>query len=111
MVYWQDLILQAVRGERVLWLERAAAGKQDHPLDDGPSDWETLLTRFHAGLAEAEQLALSVDLERPLVTWEQGTMLSALSTLAMHNAYHLGQIVMARQLVEHWATPGGGDAG
>ena len=111
MVYWQNLILQAVRGERVLWLERAAEGKQDYPIDDGPSDWETLLARFHAGLLEAEHLALTVDLERPLINWEQGTVLSALSTLAMHNSYHLGQMVMARQLVEHWPTPGGGDAG
>ncbi|MBI3326972.1 MAG: DinB family protein [Nitrospinae bacterium] len=111
MVYWQDLILQAVRGERVLWLERAAAGKADHPQDGDPSNWETLLARFQAGLLEAEHLALTANLERPLGNWGGGTVLNALSILAIHNAFHLGQMVMARQLVEHWPTPGGGDAG
>ena len=109
MVYWQDLLLQAARGEHVTWPQKAAEGWEDRPREVRLSTWGPLVARFQAGLAEAEHLARTADLERPLANWEGASVLSALSILASHNSYHLGQIVMARQLAGHWPPPGGGD--
>ncbi|HUB52846.1 MAG TPA: hypothetical protein VL986_11885, partial [Terracidiphilus sp.] len=38
------------------------------------------------------------------------TVLEQLENLAAHNAYHLGRIVLLRQLLGAWPPPSGGDS-
>lgn len=65
-------------------------------------DWHDLVDRFFAGLGEvfawtssAEKLKLETD---PGIT-----MADNLTSLAVHNAYHLGKIVAIRQLLGAWS--------
>jgi hypothetical protein len=38
------------------------------------------------------------------------TVREQLESLAAHNAYHLGRIVLMRQLLNNWPPPDGGDS-
>ncbi|MBI4640222.1 MAG: DinB family protein [Candidatus Tectomicrobia bacterium] len=109
MVYWQDLILQAARGEQVSWPASLAEGWKDHSAAEAAANWASLVARFQAGVEEAGQLARTADLDQPLANWGDSTVLKALSVLAVHNSYHLGQVVMARQVAGQWPPPDGGD--
>ncbi len=47
-------------------------------------------------------------LKQPLK--RMGTVENVLASIANHNAYHLGQVVLLRQLLDSWPPPSGGDS-
>ena len=75
-----------------------------------PTDgWPELLRAFRAGI---EQCVALTGEERALAEpyhWGQETMTVgyALLDVAAHNAYHVGQIVLLRQLIGAWPPEGG----
>ena len=56
---------------------------------------------------------MSVDpdlsLEEAIPAWEKANGYTALEVLALHNSYHLGQIVLLRRILGAWPPPSGGD--
>lgn len=110
MEYWQAWFLDRLEGQPRAMPASAAEG---WPAVSA-SDWSHVLGRFEGGLARAA--ALGGDLERldtpitpaiefpPLAHY---TVRDALVHLAQHNSHHLGQIIMARQLLGRWPPPQG----
>ncbi len=105
MVYWQDFVLAAIRGEEASWPKV--------PLEDWPSDvserkdfdWDKIVERFERGLEEAKKLAGESDLTKPMPAWGEAPTAKALIVLIQHNSYHLGQIVANRRLLGDWPPP------
>ncbi|UCH05313.1 MAG: DinB family protein [Candidatus Thorarchaeota archaeon] len=103
LVFWQDLCLEAARGEKdVKWPE--AAG-EDWPQPGSQIEWDVLVKRFRKGLKEGERIVAEVDLVMPLPAWRNIPMLRAMIVLAQHNSYHLGQIVTNRIAQGTWPPP------
>ena len=77
------------------------------PSSDGPTDdhtWDATLAGFRADLRAMLTLTASpaIDLLAP-IPWGQGqTILREAMLLADHNAYHLGQLIILRKLLNAW---------
>ena len=103
LVFWQDLCLEAARGEKdVKWPD--AAG-EDWLGTDMQVTWGELVARFEKGLEEGKRLVAEGDLEMPLPAWHNIPMLRAMIVLIQHNSYHLGQIVSNRIAQGTWPPP------
>lgn len=75
-----------------------------------PGSWPSIRTRFLSGL---ERIAVMEDPERavapaiefpPLAHYSVG---DALVHIAQHNAHHLGQVILLRQMMGRWPPPSG----
>jgi uncharacterized damage-inducible protein DinB len=109
LVYWQDLLLTWVRGEARQLPSSAAEGWPNKQGPDNLQEARTLVRRFLEGVNAASDV--SRDVSR-LETVIQGkyTVRSTLESLLAHNSYHLGRIVLLRQLIGIWPPPDGGDS-
>ena len=108
LVFWQEWFCRRCRGEAVPMAARAADGWPGV----GPGDWPALRARFAAGLEDA--VSLSADaaacervLDPRIEPLGEYTVRDALLHIAQHNAHHLGQVVLLRQLQGSWPPPAG----
>lgn len=96
---WQTFVLRMVRGEAVRSDYREDAFP-DAQVPETEAVWRALV----AELEEAARLA--GDTEALEVRLGDGlTVRERLELLAVHNAYHLGKIVLLRQLLGIWVPP------
>ena len=109
MVFWQDLYLERLAGAERPSPPHDAAG---WPGGDAPRDereWKALVARFADGLGRATTAIDAAPLGLTLPRWGGRTRFAGLNGLAIHNAYHLGQVVELRRMLRAW-PPGGGDS-
>jgi uncharacterized damage-inducible protein DinB len=112
MDFWQRVTLDWVEGRPTPYPEHASEGFPSN-FDEG---WEPVRQRFLAGTQNAAAAAndtarLDTEVACPRVG-EPGRVMSVrdqLESLAAHNAYHLGRVVLLRQLAGCWPPPDGGD--
>ena len=97
MQWWQDRRLHLARGGE--W-EPFELHVDDWPAIS-PANWDGLCASF---LATLEQMAeLTADSARMAeIIFEDRTVGEMLVSHAMHNAYHLGQIVLMRRMQGSW---------
>jgi uncharacterized damage-inducible protein DinB len=111
MAYWQEISLD--------WIEGKPTAVPIHASEGFPSDtsepWDSVRDRFLAGTQNAAAIANDIDrlgviVECPNFDAPDRTMTihDQLVSLAAHNAYHLGRIVLLRQLLGTWPPPDGG---
>lgn len=115
MAFWQEISLDWVQGKPTPYPAHAAEG---FPASfDEP--WEDLRARFLAGTQNAAAIANDTDRLEVMVACPTNpernrpadmTVREQLESLAAHNAYHLGRVVLLRQLLGNWPPPGGGDS-
>ncbi len=111
--FWQQISLDWIRGVDTLY--------PTHPADTFPCDaatetWSALCQRFLRTSAQAAALTRDDDAltrvihcpARPGDPTRTMTVREQLESLAAHNAYHLGRIVLMRQLLGAWPPPSGG---
>lgn len=74
----------------------------DAPLDDAA--WNRSVEAFRADLQAMAQLVAdpAIDLFTPLAHGDGQTILREALVLADHNAYHIGQLVLLRRLLNAW---------
>jgi hypothetical protein len=77
------------------------------PAPARASQWSASVRRFRQDLAEFEALILDLTSNlRRRFPWGSGqTLLREAMLIADHNAYHLGQLILVRQLVEPKPKP------
>jgi uncharacterized damage-inducible protein DinB len=102
MVYWQDCFVEVIRGHDV---DMAEAVKEHWPSPDRmmEEEWSELVERFKEGLVVVLGLLSHVDLSSPLKTLKGAPTLKAFISLAQHNSYHIGQIVVLRRAQGSWS--------
>lgn len=107
MVFWQDFMLARVEGHP---LPQPAHDPQGWPEVTAQA-FDAWRNRFLEGLARARTLAQDpVVLCRVLSDKREGdTGARELADLGVHNAHHLGQLILLRRLACLWPPPGGGD--
>lgn len=102
---WQRLVLERDDAAHEGWQEGTLFPPGSAPEDE--ATWNLLVNSFLESSERAVQLAqneawLETDEAEamPGVTWRH-----ALECLAVHNAYHLGKIVLLRQMLGFWESP------
>jgi uncharacterized damage-inducible protein DinB len=114
MAFWQDMSLDWIQGKPTPYPVHAAEG---FPTDSS-EPWDALRDRFLAGTQNAAAIANDTERLEVLVQCPTNperdrprdmTVRDQLESLAAHSAYHLGRIVLLRQLLGIWPPPDGGD--
>jgi|HubBroStandDraft_5_1064220.scaffolds.fasta_scaffold327938_2 uncharacterized damage-inducible protein DinB len=130
IAFWQRISLDWIGGVETPFPTHAGEGFPSAAQADGESathefgtresssheSWEALRRRFLEDNARASALAQDVRMleqfircpSRPDQPLRVMTVREQLENLAAHNAYHLGRIVLLRQLLHAWPPPRGG---
>ncbi|MGP8251699.1 MAG: DinB family protein [Terracidiphilus sp.] len=117
VVFWQQVTLEWVSGIETPYRKSSLDGFPT-VLDMEKEPFGALSNRFFEGLNAAVEAANDTSrhdreircTSRPGQPARVMTMLEQLQNLAAHNAYHLGRIVLLRQLLGVWPPPSGGDS-
>ncbi len=102
MIFWQDICLDAIDDRDVKWNRSKT---ENWPKPDMELDQEALderIIHFLNGIESFSERAGSVELESSMRSWPKSTKVFAIQTIAQHNSYHLGQIVVLRQAMGDW---------
>jgi uncharacterized damage-inducible protein DinB len=113
ITFWQQVTLDWVNGIETPFPVHASAGFPDNG-DREP--WEQLCRRFFQGLEQAAAAAgddkrLPQPIRCPSMPGKPVRIMTVreqLESLAAHNAYHFGRIVLLRQLQGAWPPASGG---
>jgi hypothetical protein len=81
----------------------------------GEAEWQTIVVRFTALIEELAALAQSdpellnheVKAMHPVHNQQSFSVLAVLWQTAVHNSYHVGQIVVLRRLLNLWTEQAG----
>jgi uncharacterized damage-inducible protein DinB len=117
VVFWQRITLEWIIGIETPYPKSSLDGFPT-VLDLEKEPFGALCERYFDGLTAAVEAATDTsrhDREircpsRPGLPMRAMTVLEQLQNLAAHNAYHLGRIVLLRQLLGVWPPPSGGDS-
>ena len=112
IAFWQQVTLDWVNGIETPFPDRPSAGFPP----DGNEPWDQLRERFFQGIQQAaavagDQKRLDQSVRCPSRPGNPVRIMSVreqLESLAAHNAYHFGRIVLLRQLCGAWPPPSGG---
>ena len=115
IAFWQQVTLDWVRGTETPIPEHASAGFPDE-ASMAHESWDRLRERFFRTLGEAAAAARDEKRldeaircpSRPGLPTRVMTVREQLESLGAHNAYHLGRIVLTRQIMGAWPPPSGG---
>ncbi|MDE3199460.1 MAG: DinB family protein [Acidobacteriota bacterium] len=115
VTFWLRMSLDWVQGKPTPYPASAVDGFPT-VLDMEREDWMALRTRFLNDLQEAAEIAgderaLEVVVEcpsKPGVATRHMTAREQLENAAAHDAYHMGRIVLLRQMLGVWPPAGGG---
>jgi uncharacterized damage-inducible protein DinB len=110
MVFWQEWVQRRCEG---IAQPVPPAAKEGWP-EVQKDTWQALETRFVNGLEALVRMGESSDLDQKIVPAVEVPHLADMTRrdglihVANHNAHHLGQIVVLRQLMGLWPPPSGG---
>ena len=109
MIYWQEWVMKWLAGQEPPIPEHASGS---WPGSLGPSnqeDWERVVRRFGTVLDKLSAQSREGDLfSMRLSVGTEKSRLELLQTIGSHNSYHLGQVVLLRQMLGAWPPPSGG---
>jgi hypothetical protein len=106
MAWWQRQLLQDVRGQST---KRQRIKGDEFPLVIALEDWPGVLQDFRSSLQDIKALTDDADVLEGLYLGRPVSVGTVRLDFAIHNAYHLGQIVLLRRLQGVW-PPRGTDA-
>jgi len=115
ITFWQQISLDWVRGIPTPNPAIAANGFPSQ-TDVERESWTGLCARFSRTSAEAAEIARDASGHERVVHCPSPpgypdrmmTVREQLESLTAHNAYHLGRIVLMRQIAGRWPPPSGG---
>jgi uncharacterized damage-inducible protein DinB len=115
ITFWQQLTLDWVNGVETPFPSHPSVG---FPKQGEVETWDQLRHRFFRGLEQVaavagdeKRLEQSVRCpSRPANPVRIMSVREQLESLAAHNAYHFGRIVLLRQLCGAWPPPSGGSS-
>jgi hypothetical protein len=113
IVFWQQITLNWIAGIETPYPTTPAEGFPEGPHTES---WERLRQRFLQGANQAVAGAQDTTRlddpvrcpSRPNAPVRIMSVRDQLISLAAHNAYHLGRIVLLRQLMQAWPPTSGG---
>jgi uncharacterized damage-inducible protein DinB len=109
ILYWQEWAVKWLDGEDPPIPKRASESWPEEPAPASLQEWKKTIARLDLVLEDLERRAGDSDLFRKQISMgAEKSRLEMLHTIAGHNSYHLGQVVLLRQLLAAWPPPSGG---
>jgi uncharacterized damage-inducible protein DinB len=105
IVYWQELMLSALRGEKVGWPKNNDMSWPSKDALKKPNEWTKLVKKYEKGLIEANEHVKKIESFEDLPSWPKVPPFAAIMVIAQHNSFHLGEIVATRQALGIWPPP------
>jgi len=105
MLYWQEWVVKWLSGEKPPIPKHASGSWPGDAAPASRKEWQGAVRRFRNGLEALTRRSRQVDL-----CSKRGTKspLEMLLLIALHNSYHVGQVVLLRQVMGAWPPPSGG---
>jgi len=115
IAFWQEITLDWIEGRETEFPRTPDAGFAQ-PADVERESWSQLCSRFFASLdtvagAARDEAKLEKSIRCPSPPGKPArtmTVREQLESLAAHNAYHFGRVVLLRQMFGAWPPPSGG---
>lgn len=104
IVYWQELMLSACKGESVQWPKNNDASWPENAGLDTHT-WTEIVSKFKKGIEVAETLTTKIDSIGDLPAWPKVPLYIGLMHLIQHNSFHFGELVATRQALGFWPPP------
>jgi uncharacterized damage-inducible protein DinB len=101
LIFWNERWLQRYRGE----LNEPQNVENDTTFDSDETDWSATLKKLNDVMDDWRDKLRSIDetrLESPVNPQYQAPWWSPLAQQNIHNAYHIGQILLLRKLQGNW---------
>jgi uncharacterized damage-inducible protein DinB len=105
MAYWNQWVGKWLAGQKPSVPKHAQGSWPGKVAPQSAGEWQEALRRLDQGLREMTGAIQEADL---LAKRGTKTPLGMLQTIALHNSYHLGQVVLLRQRLGAWPPPSGG---
>ena len=102
VVFWQDLMLDAIRGKKQVSWPKNNEPSWPKELPKDAKKWDELVHRFKSGIEEAYKMTEDIESLEDLPAWPKAPAFRALMVIGQHNAYHIGEIVALRQALGYW---------
>ena len=105
MVFWQEWVVMWLDGKKTT-IPKHASGSW--PGQVGPKTtkiWNETVKRFMNGLDKLDEQSHKADLYSKR---GKKSRLEMIQTIVLHNSYHLGQVVLLRQMFGGWPPSSGG---
>ncbi len=105
ITYWQDWAVKWVDGKTPPFPKHA---RGSWPGNAGPAnqkEWDRAVQAYLRGLAKLKGQAREADL---FAKRGDNTRLQMLRTIGSHDSYHIGQVVVLRQILGKWPPASGG---
>lgn len=96
LVFWQDWVVSWLDGKKLPSTSNSWRGTEGPA---GREEWEQAVRRFRSGLDELARRSREPD---PLSKRGKTTRLEMLQTVAAHNSYHAGQVILLRRILGTW---------
>jgi uncharacterized damage-inducible protein DinB len=118
LTFWQQITLDWIAGIETPYPSQPSDGfpKKTPSSNSTEESWEQLRQRFLSGVDQAAAAAQNTARlddpircpSRPGTPTRVMSVRDQLISLAAHNAYHLGRIVVLRQIFQSWPPASGG---
>jgi uncharacterized damage-inducible protein DinB len=105
LTFWQDWVVKWLAGKKPPIPKHASGSWPGGASPSNRKEWEAAVRNFRKGL---EQLAKAPQKANLLEKRAKSSPLQMLHAIAAHNSYHLGQVVVLRQMLGAWPPPSGG---
>ena len=105
LIYWQDWVVSWLDGDDPPIPEHAGGSWLGVEGPENAIAWEKAVRQFVEGL---ERLSCQVAEADLFTKADRTSRMEMLHTIASHNGYHLGQVVVLRQMLGAWPPPSGG---
>ncbi len=105
MVFWHDITLKAINGEELDW--ETIKGTDWLPADATMNEkaWRELVASFANHLTELKRINETADLTRLIKGFGGAPLGKGVLIEIQHNSYHIGQVVILRQILGIWPPP------
>jgi hypothetical protein len=105
LTYWQDWVVKWLDGGNPTVPKHASGGWPGKVSPANAKEWQGAVRDFRSGLARLARQSREAD---ALTTRGEHSRLGMVQSIASHNSYHAGQIVVLRQMLGKWPPPSGG---
>ena len=105
MIYWNQWVVKWLAGQKPAVPKHAQASWPGNTAPQTAAEWREALRQLSQELRKMTRATQEADL---LVKRGAKTRLEMLQTIASHNSYHLGQVVLLRERLCAWPPPSGG---